>query len=174
MMRPRFHSVGVFAALALTVGSVMAFADAWADVKAVGRYKDWRVYTEQVGKDLVCFAAVEAYDKAPKSISHGEVNFYVTTWKSGRPSNQPSLKVGYTLRSDISPEAIVDRQRFRMYASGPEAFVPDELEKSLLAALKKGTELRIEAASQQDARTAYYFSLKGSTEAIEKARALCR
>jgi invasion protein IalB len=147
---------------------------AGAQTKAVGRYKDWRVFTETVGKDTVCFAAVEASDKAPKNASHGEVNFYVSTWKSGSASNQPSLKVGYQLRTDLAPQAIVGRERFPMYAAGPEAFVPDEREKALIAALQKGQELRIEAASVKEARTAYHFSLKGSREAIEKARSLCR
>ncbi len=162
--------IGCLALAALAAAS----APACAEVRAVGRYKDWRVFTESQGKDLVCFAAVEASDKAPKNIDHGDVNFYVSTWKSGRSAEQPSLKVGYTLRGDIAPEAIIDRQRFRMYAVGVEAFVADALERSLLNALKKGSELRIEAASTDDARTAYYFSLKGSREAIEKARALCK
>jgi hypothetical protein len=162
------------AALLVMAAMVVAAPVASAQAKAIGRYKDWRVFTENVGKDLVCFAAVEPSDKAPKGVDHGEVNFYVATWKSGAGANQPSLKVGYTLRKDIVPEAIIGRDRFKMYASGPEAFFSDDKEKSLIAALKKGSELRIEAASVKDARTAYHFSLKGSTEAIDKARALCR
>jgi hypothetical protein len=151
-----------------------AAAPALADVKAIGRYKDWRVFTEGEGSKMVCFAAVEASDKAPKSVTHGDVNFYVATWKSGSAANQPSLKVGYQLRTDLAPQAIIGRERFQMYVSGPEAFFPDDREKTLIAALKKGSELRVEAASVKDARTAYHFSLKGSTEAIDKARALCR
>jgi hypothetical protein len=158
----------------LVILAVVAAPTASAQAKAIGRYKDWRVFTENVGKDLVCFAAVEPSDKAPKSADHGEVNFYVATWKSGSASNQPSLKVGYVLRKDLSPEAIIGRERFKMYVSGPEAFVPDNKEKALIAALQKGSELRIEAASVKDARTAYHFSLKGSREAIDKARSLCR
>lgn len=144
-----------------------------AEVQAIGRYKDWRVYTEKVGRDTICFAAVEADDRTPKNIQHGEVTFYVATWKSGAASSQPSLKVGYELRNDIAPVAVIGRERFRMYASGNEAFVTDSDEKGLLAALKKGTDLRIEAA-RKESRTAYAFSLKGSTDAIDKARALCR
>ena len=141
-----------------------------ADVKAVGRYKDWRVFTEGSGTSLVCFAAVEPSDEAPRNIEHGDVNFYVATWKA-HPTSQTSIKVGYTLRKDVYPEAIVGRDHFKRYASGDEAFAEDGVEKSLLAAIKKGTELRIEAASVKDARTAYTFSLKGSTEAIDKAKA---
>jgi hypothetical protein len=142
--------------------------------KAIGRYKDWRVYTEDVGKDVICFAAVDPVDMAPKNVDHGEVTFYVATWKSGQASNQPSLKVGYTLRTDIAPEAIIGRDHFQMFASGPEAFFDDRTEKLLMAALQKGSELRIEAASIKNARTAYHFSLKGSREAIDKAKSLCR
>jgi hypothetical protein len=166
------------AALALVIlaGLVSAapLPTASAQSNAIGRYKDWRVFTEKVGNDLVCFAAVEPADKAPKDADHGEVNFYVATWKSGQAVNQPSLKVGYTLRTDLAPEAIIGRDRFPMYAAGPEAFLTDKEEKALIAALKKGSELRIEAASIKYKRTAYHFSLKGSTEAIDKARQLCK
>jgi hypothetical protein len=160
---------------ALLVLSVLAVAPAAiAQSTAIGRYKDWRVFTEQVGSELVCFAAVEPSDMAPKNVEHGDVNFYIATWKSGKASNQPSLKVGYTLRTDLAPQAIIGREKFPMYAAGPEAFFPDGEEKGLVAALQKGQELRIEAASVKDKRTAYHFSLKGSREAIDKAKALCR
>jgi hypothetical protein len=165
----------LLAGLVLT-GLALALAapvTASADVKAIGRFEDWRVYTEQVGKDLVCFAATTANDMAPKSFDHGEVNFFVASWRSGAASNQPSLTVGYELRSDLAPQAVIGGERFKMYAAGKEAFVPDSSERGLLAALKKGSELRVEAAGAK-ARTAYYFSLKGSTDAIDKARALCR
>ena len=162
------RSVGLVAMM-LALAPVAA-----AQSKAIGRYNDWRVYTEGEGRSMVCFAAVEASDMAPKAADHGEVTFYVAAFKSGAATSQPSLRVGYTLRTDIAPVAIIGRDRFQMYASGTEAFFPDEREKPLLDALKKGQELRVEAASVKDARTAYHFSLKGSRDAIDKAKALCK
>ena len=165
------------AAILIGLGLVATLAvpvTAAADSKAIGRYNDWRVYTEGEGRDLVCFAAVEANDKAPKSVDHGEVVFYVAVWKSGASSSQASLRVGYTLRNDIAPAAVVGRDRFAMFASGSEAFIKDNRDATLIEALKRGQELRVEAASVKDARTAYHFSLKGSREAIDKARSLCK
>lgn len=147
---------------------------ALAQSKAIGRYNDWRVFTEGEGRNMVCFAAVEPSDMAPKSASHGEVTFYVAAFKSGAATSQPSLRVGYTLRSDLAPQAVIGRDKFPMFAAGQEAFFPDDREKPLVEALKKGQELRVEAASVKDARTAYHFSLKGSRDAIDKARDLCR
>lgn len=145
-----------------------------AQSKAIGRYNDWRVYTEGDGRNMVCFAAVEPNDMAPKSANHGEVTFYVAAFKSGAATSQPSLRVGYTLRTDLAPQAVIGRDKFQMYAAGQEAFFPDDREKPLIEALKKGQELRVEAASVKDARTAYHFSLKGSRDAIDKAKALCK
>jgi len=92
--------------------------DAIAQSKAIGRYNDWRVYTEGEGRNMVCFAAVEASDMAPKAADHGEVTFYVAAFKSGAATSQPSLRVGYTLRKDLAPAAIIGRDRFPMYAAG--------------------------------------------------------
>jgi hypothetical protein len=161
-------------AVALVAAGLALAPVAGAQSKAIGRYNDWRVYTEGAGKSMICFAAVEPYDMAPKATDHGEVTFYVAAWKNGAASSQPSLRVGYKLRTDIAPVAIIGRDRYPMYAAGQEAFFPDDREKSLVEALKKGQELRVEAASVKDARTAYHFSLKGSRDAIDKARALCR
>ena len=147
---------------------------ALAQSKAIGRYNDWRVFTEGEGRNMVCFAAVEPNDMAPKSATHGEVTFYVAAFKSGAATSQPSLRVGYTLRSDLAPQAVIGRDKFPMFAAGQEAFFPDDREKPLVEALKKGQELRVEATSVKDARTAYHFSLKGSRDAIDKARDLCR
>lgn len=146
---------------------------AFGQVEAVGRYRDWRVYTERVDGDLVCFAATPAEDMAPKSLEHGEVNFFVSNWRSGAGRNQPSLTVGYALRPDIAARAIIGRERYPMYVAGNEAFARDEDEAGLVLALKKGSELRVEAA-EEGMRTAYYFSLSGSSDAIEKAQSLCR
>lgn len=161
-------------ALALVPVAAMAVAPVSAETKAIGRYKEWRVYTEGSGSNMVCFAATPAEDAAPRNLKHGEVNFYVATWKSRPSASQSSLRVGYDLRADLAPEAIIGRDRFKMFASGPEAFVPDNRESALLDALQKGAELRVEAASVAEGRAAYHFSLQGSRDAIEKARSLCR
>ncbi len=162
--------VGVLGCVLILAPGVGA---AFGDVEAIGRYRDWRVYTEQLDGDTVCFAATPAEDVAPKSLDHGEVSFYVASWKSGAARSQPSLTVGYTLRPDIGARAIIGRERFSMYVAGKEAFARDEDDRGLVEALKKGSELRVEAA-EQGTRTAYYFSLSGSSDAIEKAQALCR
>jgi len=146
---------------------------AHAQVKVLGSYKDWQVYTQKIDGDTICFAATSAFDKAPKNVSHGDVHFFVANWKSGVSKGQPSLKVGYELRSDLVPKAIIGRQNWRMYTSANEAFLEDKDDRAVVKALKKGSQLRIEAVSARNTRTAYHFSLKGSSAAIDRAAKAC-
>lgn len=160
--------------LMLAAAAMLAAPLASAEPVAVGRYKNWSVFTDNAGGETICYAATPATDKAPKTADHGEVWFYVTNWKSGRARNQPSLKVGFNLREDMAPKAQVGRSSWSLFAVGREAFADDSDDPRIVAALKKGSELRVQAVSARNTQVAYHFSLSGSSAAIEKAAATCR
>ncbi|MEM8635320.1 MAG: invasion associated locus B family protein [Pseudomonadota bacterium] len=149
-------------------------ASASADPTAVAKFKDWTVFTASVDGQRVCYAATQATDRAPTTADHGDVWFYVTNWASGRVRSQPSLKVGYELRADLAPSARIGRADWTLFSSGNEAFAADEDDPQLVRALKRGSELRVEAVSARDTQVAYHFSLAGSSAAIDRAASSCR
>ena len=159
--------VGLFTALSLC-------QTAQAAPSAVGKYRDWTVFTETVDGETMCYAATQATDKAPQAADHGDVWFYVSSWRSGRARNQPSLKVGYDLRADLPGTAQIGRESWTLYGVGAEAFAQDSDDPQLVRALKRGRELRVEATSWRNTRVTYHFSLSGSSSAIERATAACR
>lgn len=154
--------------------ATLAIPAAFAAPEAIGRYKNWVVFRDNTGSDTICYAATEATDKAPQAADHGDVWFYVTSWKSGRARNQPSLKVGYDLREDIAGRASVGRSAWQLFTKGNEAFADDADDSALVRAVKRGSELRVEGTSARNTKVAYHFSLSGSSAAIDKAGALCR
>lgn len=158
----------------LAAAALLAVPLACAEPVAVGRYKDWSVFTDTSGGETLCYAATPATDKAPKNADHGDVWFYVTSWKSGRARNQPSLKVGYNLREDMAPKVQVGRSSWNLFAVGREAFADDSDDPRIVSALKKGSELRVQAVSARNTQVTYHFSLSGSSAAIDKAAAACR
>lgn len=167
--RSKLNKVGVLGLLAAAlVGSAMAAPS------AIGRYNDWTVYEDTVGGTRICFAATEATDKAPKSATHGDVWFYVTNWANGAARGQPSLKVGYELRPDLPAKARIGRSVWPMFNNQNEAFAEDEDDPRIVRALKRGSELRVEAVSARNTAVAYHFSLRGSSSAIDRAAAACR
>ena len=143
----------------LTLVAALAVPMASASPSAIGRYKDWSVFTDTANGETICYAATQATD---------------TNWKSGRARNQPSLKVGFDLREDLAPKASVGRSSWAMFGVGREAFADDSDDSRIVSALRKGSELRIEAVSQRNTQVAYHFSLSGSAAAIDKASAICR
>lgn len=169
LTRLKFSKAGCFGLMA-----AMLAGSALAAPSAIGRYNDWTVYEDTTGGTRICFAATEATDKAPKSASHGDVWFYVTNWANGAARGQPSLKVGYELRPDLPAKARVGRSVWPMFNNQNEAFAEDEDDPRIVRALKRGSELRVEAVSARNTAVAYHFSLRGSSNAIDRAAAACR
>jgi len=162
--------------LVALVFSLLAFA-AWADdsPKLHTTVKDWDVLTRTVDGDLLCFVRSFATDKSPQNVNHGDVAFFVGTWKSGAAQNQPSLMTGYDLRGKTPPKAKVGNTTITMFSARHEAFVESEKdERRLVRAMRKGSRLRIEAMSDRGTATAYEFSLSGITAALKKADGLCK
>ncbi len=144
-----------------------------AEPVAIARYKDWQVFTNTVDGAKVCYAATEADDKAPRSVEHGDVWFYLTSWQSGLARNQPSLKVGYDLRAELPTRARIGRRTWSLFNVGAEAFADDADDPALVGAIKRGLELRVEAVSERGTAVAYHFSLSGSSDAITRAARAC-
>ena len=145
-----------------------------AEPSLMAKHQDWSVFTDRIKGEEVCYAATRAKDKAPRSVEHGEVWFYVSNWRSGRARSQPSLSVGYGLRADLPSKARVGTRTWDLFNDGREAFAKDNDDAKLVGAIKRGLELRVEAISDRNTATAYHFSLRGSGNAIEKAEQACR
>ncbi|MEQ9506655.1 MAG: invasion associated locus B family protein [Hyphomonas sp.] len=159
--------------LAIVIAPALFAAPALADPTAVGRFKDWAVYTDTVGGDLICYAATEALTKSPSRANHGSVWYYVTSWKSGKAKNQPSIKVGFDFKDGSSPKAKVGRSAWTLFPAGPEAFAEDADDPAIVEALRKGANLVVEGTSARGTSVSYKFSLSGSATAIEKAEDAC-
>ena len=134
----------------LTLVAALAVPMASASPSAIGRYKDWSVFTDTANGETICYAATQATDKAPRAAGFpiGDIEPHIAM--IGRARNQPSLKVGFDLREDLAPKASVGRSSWAMFGVGREAFADDSDDSRIVSALRKGSELRIEAVSQRN------------------------
>ncbi|MFN7163315.1 MAG: invasion associated locus B family protein [Hyphomonas sp.] len=156
------------------IAPLLLAGTAIAEPTAVGRFKDWAVFTDTVEGDLICYAATEAETKTPAKVNHGAVWYYVTSWKSGKAKSQPSIKVGFDFKSGSSPKAKVGRSTWTLFPAGREAFAEDADDSAIVEALRKGANLVIEGTSARGTNVSYKFSLSGSATAIDKAAEACR
>lgn len=163
-------------ALACFFAMPMMIAPAGAQQpKAVATFKDWSVFVRDVGSDKICFAASEAKDKSPKSVNHGDVFFLVATWKSGAAKHQPSLMTGYNLKEAPGPSLRIGSEKWDMYVSDNEAFIERaDKETSLVSAMRRGADMRVNAVSARGTSTNYVISLRGISAALDRASEVCR
>lgn len=172
------HRLTVTAAFAALSGLAATFAGAAAfaqQPEAKATFRDWSVFVRDVNGDRICFAATEASDKSPKSVKHGDVFFIVATWKSGAAKEQPSLMTGYEINGKPEPEVRIGSDKWSMYSSENEAFIESAAEENrLVAAMRRGADMRINAVSQRGTATNYVISLRGVSAALDRAKEECR
>lgn len=148
---------------------------ALAEPQALATFKDWSVFVHETGSDRVCFAAAEASDKSPKSVNHGDIFFLVATWKSGAAANQPSFRVGYNLQEAPAPTIRIGNEKWDMYVSENESFIESAAsEQSLVAAMRRGADMKISAMSSRGTATNYVVSLSGISAALDRAQDACK
>lgn len=161
---------------ALIAGLLLAAGPAAAqEPKTVAAFKDWMVFVREINGDTICYAATEARQMSPQTVTHGGVFFMVASWKSGAAREQPSLMVGYNLKDSPAPTLQIDSRKWEMYVSENEAFIESaEAETSLIAAMKRGANMRVSATSARGTATSYVMSLSGVTAALDRAAAACK
>ncbi len=160
-------------ALAL-VFSAPALAQAQTDPQFRGEYTDWRVFTRETEQGRVCYALSRPTDSAPRNHEHGNVYFLVSSWQSGIVEEQPSLLVGYELRPSSPPEIRIGSSSYDMFVDGQESFLDDlDDEARAIRSMERGSVMRVTGTTSEGVATAYEFSLRGVTAAIQRVGALC-
>jgi len=151
-----------------------AAAQSVAEPEFQGAHRDWRVFTRGTGDERVCYALSRPTESLPASVEHGEVFFLIASWASGAAENQPNFLAGYPLRPDSPPRVRVGSDRFQMFVSEQEGFLEQPSEESqLIRAMRRGSDMRVEATSARGTATAYTFSLRGVTAALQQANQIC-
>lgn len=159
---------------AAAAGAVIA-GTATAAPEQVATYKDWFVYTNGTGADKVCYAVSTPKDKSPVKADHGDVYVMIATWANGAASEQPSFMAGYTMRDAPDPQIRIGSSKFDMFPSGNESFIEEDSdEKRLVAAMRRGADMRLSAMSERGTATEYRFSLLGVSNALDRAAKDCR
>lgn len=158
----------------LTFGLLLVANLAHAERSAIGKFKDWIVIREVLPNNTVCFAATQAVDKSPTTVQHGDVWFFVSSFKSiGYKRQQPSLNVRYNLQQEVPSKLSIGDDDWNMFNIGRTSFARDVDDPNIISALKKGENFKFEGTSSRGNLVTYHFSLDGSLDAISQAMEAC-
>lgn len=158
----------VIACLAVSGLAVFSAGAQAQTPKRIGQFKDWGAISYQAPSGPVCYVVSIPTSKQPANVNHGD-NFFVVTQRGGNGgSYEPQFIAGYGLREGEKVTVSVDGKSYSFFSKENKAWTENAAEDpALVAAMKAGTRLVVNAKSRRGTSTTYEYSLSGVTAAID-------
>lgn len=148
--------------LALAAGPALA-----QSAKKMGQHGQWGTYSYQATNGKVCYVLTVPTDKQPSSLDHGDMFFFVSQRPGQSVSYEPQFIAGYELKEGSKVAVTIGDKNFSMFTKGKSAWVENAAEEPLLiAAMKAGSDMKVQAQSGRGNPTNYVFSLRGISAAL--------
>ena len=101
--------------------------------------------------------------------------FFVSQRPGQAVSFEPQFIAGYALKEGSKVSVAIGDKKFTMFTKGKSAWVENAAEEPLLiAAMKSGDDMKVQAQSGRGTKTSYAFSLKGISAALDSIQAANR
>lgn len=135
---------------------------------------NWRILSDPADPKGVCFAVTQPSATLPKGANRAPVYFYISTWPKDGVKSEISVKLGYPIKRGTQPALTIDAETFRLLTYGDRAYIADPTrELKAIEAMRKGSTMTVQAASERGTATTDTYSLTGFSQALQKLAAAC-
>ncbi|ENR13738.1 MULTISPECIES: invasion associated locus B family protein [Brucella] len=133
----------------------------------IKQFDAWGAYSYQSGNGKVCYALSVPTQKAPANVDHGD-NFFLVSQKPGQNvSFEPQFMAGYELNPNAKVIVTIGNRNFTMFVNGKSGWMENAAEEpQLVAAMRGGADMKVQAQSKRGTKTSYTYSLKGISAAL--------
>ena len=150
--------------LALALAAVPALAQS---ATKMSQHDAWATYSYHATNGKVCYVLTVPTTKQPQTLDHGDMFFFVSQRPGQSVSYEPQFIAGYTMQENSKVSVTIGDKSFSMFTRGKSAWVENAAEEpALIAAMKGGSEMKVQAKSGRGNGTSYTFSLKGISAAL--------
>ncbi|MBN9044916.1 MAG: hypothetical protein J0H18_04520 [Rhizobiales bacterium] len=134
----------------------------------IKQFDAWGAYSYKSGNSKVCYVLSVPTQKLPASVDHGD-NFFLISQKPGQNvTYEPQFMAGYDLNPHAKVIVTVGKSKFTMFVNGKSGWMENAAEEpKLVAIMKSGHELKVDAQSKRGTKTSYTYSLKGVADALK-------
>ena len=143
----------------------------------LGQYADWGAYTASPGGKKVCFvlAKPKSSKTEPAGRPRGQPYAFISTRPAENVRNEVSVMIGYPFKASSDATAEIGSAKFEMYTQNDGAWIKNVAEEArMVEAMRKGSDLVIKGTSGRGTVSTDQFSLKGLTEALNRADQECK
>jgi invasion protein IalB len=151
-----------------------------AQATLLGQYGDWGAYSATPGGQKVCFALAKPSSQADnppnRRTAANPVYLFISTRPTEKVSNEISVLVsGYAFKPNSEASVAVGGTTFAMYTQNDGAWVKNAAEEAkMIDTMRKGADVVIKATTSRGTQTTDTFSLKGISQAVDRASQECR
>ncbi len=140
----------------------------------IGQHNAWGTYSYQANNGKVCYVLTIPTDKQPTSLDHGDIFFFVSQKPGQNVSYEPQFIASYDFQSNSKVKVTIGDRSFSMFTRGKSAWMENAAEEpQLIAAMRGGADMKVQATSGRGNPTNYTFSLRGITAALNSIQT-CR
>jgi invasion protein IalB len=173
---------GVIVAVLMTVGPAAAQRSKQASTGSVqptllGQYGDWGAYTASPGGKKVCFALAKPKSSRtdPPNRKRDPAYVFISDRPSEKVKNEVSVIIGYSFKPNADATAEIGSAKFAMYTQNDGAWIKNVADEArMVEAMRKGSDMTIHGTSSHGTKTIDEYSLKGVTDALERAAKECK
>lgn len=159
-------TISTITCLAMLAFSAPAMAQS---ATKIGQHNAWGTYSYQANTGKVCYVLTVPVPGGmqPTTLDHGDIFFFVSQKPGQNVSYEPQFIASYDFQSSSKVRVSVGDKSFSMFTRGKSAWMENPAEEpQLIAAMRAGAEMKVQAKSGRGNDTSYTFSLKGITAAL--------
>ena len=163
--------------LAASMGLARAATAPAEQPTLLGQYGDWSTYTAMPGGKKVCFALAKPKSSQtnPPGRPRDPAYLFISTRPSENVRNEVSVIIGYPFKPSSDATAEIGPAKFAMYTQNDGAWIKNVAEEArLIDAMRKGSDVTIKGVSGRGTQTTDQFSLKGLSQALDRAEQECK
>jgi len=134
----------------------------------IGQHNAWGTYSYNQNNSKVCYVLTVPTDKQPPTLDHGDMFFFVSQKPGQNVSFEPQFIAGYNFQENSKVKVTIGAKSFTMFTRGKSAWMENAAEEpQLIAAMKSGSDMKVDATSGRGNPTKYAFSLRGISAALD-------
>lgn len=141
----------------------------------LGQFGDWGAYTASPGGKKVCFVIAKPTQTQPAGLNRDPSYMFISTRPADKVKEEVSVILGYPAKANIDAAAEIGSAHFVLYTQKDGAWVKNTGDEAkMVAALRSGSDVVVKAESGRGTKTSDTYSLKGLSQALDRAGQECK
>ncbi|HEY3640910.1 MAG TPA: invasion associated locus B family protein [Xanthobacteraceae bacterium] len=143
----------------------------------LGQYGDWGAYWAAPNGRKVCFtiAKPKSSQTNPAGRKRDQAYVFISTRPAENVRNEVSVIIGYPFKPSTDATAEIGADKFAMYTLNDGAWIKNVAEEArMVDAMRKGSDLTVKGVSGHGTESTDQYSLKGLSQAVDRAGQECK